>query len=557
LFQLRPHVDPEILVRRVRLILYVSLGVLTLFALSDVFISPAKILQLWALKLPVYLWNGLMLAALSRGLTVEKTILVGLATVTANISASAVSGIFTGDAVSTQMLCMAALLTTALGVPWGGRAQAVAAILAIAAMTANAWVVGEIGYAFVASLTTICASVLIGDRLRASHEVQHALRQELEESERFIRNVTDQLPALIAYVDTQERYRFINRAQAEWARLRRAEILGKRIGDIADPSIHALLAPHIRTALDGRRSTFELVDVRSPADEPRSLAAVLEPDIGADGAVRGFFCLLSDITERRHAEESARRQQAELAHVLRVSTMGEMTAALAHELNQPLAAIAAYAATCAAWAEAGPTAAGEVRAAANLVADEAVRAGEIIRRLERLIRKVPPRCDRVEPAELIAHAVALVRAEARSAGIRIESDVGKTLPAIHVDAIQIEQVLINLLLNAIQALERSDAQPQAIRIDAKECSDGSLRIVIRDNGPGIPRELRDRIFEPYFTTRNEGLGMGLAISRSIVESHEGRLYLDETTGNEDGAAFVLELPIRRAERAAAGGAGSA
>lgn len=550
LIRLRPHVDPQILLRRVQLMIHVSLVVLTMFAISDAFILPSQLPVLWAMKVPLFLFYGFLLAALSRGPSVEKTILIGLVALSSNTVGSAVSATFTGDAVSTQMLCMGALVTTAFFVPWGGHAQAIAAAVAVAAMATNAFVVGALGYHFVAALGMIGTSVFVSDRLRASHEVHHALRLELEASERFIRNLTDQLPALIAYVDTEERYRFVNRAQVEWTRLRRFELLGRRIGDIADPAIYARLAPHIRNALDGRRSIFELVDIQSPADEPRSLAAVLEPDIDANGSVRGFFCLLSDITERRQAEESARRQQAELAHVLRVSTMSEMTAALAHELNQPLAAIAAYAATCAAWAESGPSAAAEVRASANLLADEALRAGEIIRRLERLVRKVPPQSDRVDPAGLIAHAVALVRAEARSAGICIDSDVAERLPAIHVDPIQIEQVLVNVFLNAIQSLERSDtaAQTKSILVHATDSGDGNLRIVIRDNGPGVPPELRDRIFEPYFTTRNEALGMGLAISRSIVESHEGRFYLDHSCDDARGAMFVLELPFGTAER---------
>jgi len=522
--------------------LYGSIAAVAIFALSDPFLEPEFAPELWTLKFPAFVAYGILLWMLRRVRTVEHTVAIGLTLVLGGAVGTSVSGVVTGDVISTQMLSMTGVLITALAVPWGGFAQGIAAVMVTVAMVANVVLVGTAGYPFVAALAIIAVSIIIADVISRGHAGERRLRREIEESQRFLLQMTDQLPALIAYVDTHERYQFTNRAQADWTRLMRAELLHKRIRDIASPEAYALLERHIRAALSGERAAFE-IEALSPADEMRCLAGVLEPDIDAAGKVRGFFSLLSDVTDRKRAEELARQHQSELAHVLRVSTMGEMTSALAHELNQPLTAIAAYAASCAAWASESTREGSEIRRSAHLAADEALRAGEIIHRLQRLVRKVEPKYESIDPSALVDHAVALVRAEAHYANIRIVRRVAEDLPEVNVDAIQIEQVLVNLLLNAIQAIERSHERDGVIYVRVEPSPESSLRVRVEDNGPGVAPEARRRIFEPYVTTRSEGLGLGLAISRSIIESHQGRIWIEDNEDESRGATFAFDLPI--------------
>ncbi len=529
---------PDLLRKRTRLIFLICTGGLTVFAIGDLVVNPDTIATLWLLKAPLYVTYGLLLWLLPRTRTERQIIALGLLSVVAGVAGTAISGMVTGDVVSTQMLCMMGMLVTALAVPWGGSAQAVASAIATAGIAANTIVVGEFDYPLFAALAAMGASVLIADRLARSHQGELSLRRELEQSERFLREITDNLPALIAYVDTEERYRFVNRAQAHWTRLSRDEILGRKVADIASPEMYAVLAPLLHRALSGRRTELQ-IEAPSPQDEVRSLDGLLEPNRDENGSVHGLFCLLNDVTDRKQAERAARQQQAELAHLLRVHTMGEMAAAFAHELNQPLAAIAAYAASCATRAESLGTSGSEISRSANRVAAEALRAGEIIRRLQRLVRKVEPHWEHVEPRALIERARALVQSEAANAGIQIDIECEADLPALHADAIQLEQVFVNLLLNAVQAIERGRGGQAHVRVRVGT-NGGHVRFTFVDQGPGIAAEMRGKLFEPYETTKEHGLGMGLAISRSIIQSHEGRIWNEEHARE---TTFVVELPV--------------
>jgi len=156
---------------------------------------------------------------------------------------------------------------------------------------------------------------------------------------------------------------------------------------------------------------------------------------------------------------------------------------------------------------------------------------------------VEPKYESIDPSALVDHAVALVRAEAHYANIRIVRRVAEDLPEVNVDAIQIEQVLVNLLLNAIQAIERSHERDGVIYVRVEPSPESSLRVRVEDNGPGVAPEARRRIFEPYVTTRSEGLGLGLAISRSIIESHQGRIWIEDNEDESRGATFAFDLPI--------------
>jgi PAS domain S-box-containing protein len=258
-----------------------------------------------------------------------------------------------------------------------------------------------------------------------------------------------------------------------------------------------------------------------------------------------YTLVLRDITLRRKTEARARQHQAQLAQVSRVSLAGEMAGALAHELSQPLTAIAAFARGCLRLL-AGPVPEPEtLYEGVSEVVQQAERAGDVLGRLREFMRGGAPQRAFVEVGPLIDAAVGLARAEAVQNDIEIVARVDPALPPVFADHIEIEQVLLNLLRNAIDAIATADGEERLIVLEARCTSGCAVRISVADSGPGVIDEVAKRLFEPFVTTKPEGMGMGLSISRSIVESHGGRLRLVERVGS--GPTFVFELPTDRRE----------
>jgi len=248
---------------------------------------------------------------------------------------------------------------------------------------------------------------------------------------------------------------------------------------------------------------------------------------------------IGQFIERKQAEDALHRAQAELAHVTRVATLGELTASIAHEINQPLAAVVNNATACVHWLAAQNLE--EARQSAESVIADGHRAGEIIARIRALAKKAPSRKDWVDVNETILEVVALARSEVQSNGVSLRSRLAEDLPLILGDRIQLQQVLLNLIINAIEAMnEVSDAPRELFIASAKDDSQGVL-VAVRDSGPGLDLGGLDRLFHAFYTTKPQGMGMGLAISRSIVEAHGGRLWA--TANVPHGAVFQFTLPI--------------
>jgi two-component system sensor kinase FixL len=275
-----------------------------------------------------------------------------------------------------------------------------------------------------------------------------------------------------------------------------------------------------------------------------------------DATGRKFTGILRDLTERKQAAQWRREHESQLAHMLRANTAGEAAASLAHQLNQPLAALANDIATCQARLGAGR--APGVRALLKHATAEAQRAGAILRRFRDLIRKKPPQLERVDLRSIIVDASELMRPEmARhhvAFDVRLPSD---PLP-VSVDRVEIEQVILNLMQNALDAVQAASRRGQisvrAIRLHATRDVGELARVSVEDNGPGIPVEVADRLFEPFFTTKKGGLGMGLTIARTLVETHRGRIWV-ERRPRQRGAAVRFTLPLRTAPEGGKGGNG--
>ena len=254
-----------------------------------------------------------------------------------------------------------------------------------------------------------------------------------------------------------------------------------------------------------------------------------------------YIGTVMDVTERRRAEEALRRAQADLEHVNRVTTMGELTASLAHEVNQPIAAAVTNAKTCLRWLARDHPDLEEARAAATRIVNDATRAAEIISRVRQLFKKGAPEWELVDINEVIRDMVFLLRNEATRYSISVRTELAADLPQVMGDRVQLQQVLMNLIMNAIDAMKSVDGVRE-LAIKSQRAKNCQLLASVSDTGVGLPAQEADQIFDAFFTTKPHGTGMGLRISRSIVESHGGRLWATANLGR--GATFHLSLPVQ-------------
>ena len=270
-------------------------------------------------------------------------------------------------------------------------------------------------------------------------------------------------------------------------------------------------------------------EIRQPEQELLNMMATLGSQIG-------------QFIERKQAEDALHHAQAELAHVTRVATLGEMTASIAHEINQPLSAVVNSASACLRWLEAQKL--DEARRSVSRVIAEGHRAGEIIARIRSLAKKAPPEKDWLNINETIREVIALARSELQRNGVALDtrlSDDVHYVPLIFADRIQLQQVILNLIINAIEAMSGAADGPRELLIRSGIAESQRVLVAVRDSGPGLDPKSLDRLFDAFYTTKPQGLGMGLAICRSIIDAHGGRLW---ATANDDrGATFQFTLPI--------------
>jgi PAS domain S-box-containing protein len=271
------------------------------------------------------------------------------------------------------------------------------------------------------------------------------------------------------------------------------------------------------------------------------------PVLNASGDVVQFVGTIFDVTERKQAErerERLRQVQADLAHINRATTMGELTASLAHEINQPIAAAVTDARTCLRWLGREQPDIGEARESAARMVKAVTRASDIISRLRQLFKKGAPQTGVVDMSEVIQEMVVLLRSEAARYSVSIQTELSADSPRVMADRVQLQQVLMNLMLNGIEAMHDSKNAGQ-LTIRSLSSEGGQLLISVSDTGVGLPPEQADQIFNAFFSTKAQGTGMGLSISRSIVESHGGRLWATSNPGG--GTTFNFTLPAAEAK----------
>jgi PAS domain S-box-containing protein len=253
-----------------------------------------------------------------------------------------------------------------------------------------------------------------------------------------------------------------------------------------------------------------------------------------------------DITERKQAHETQLALQSELAHAARVSTLGVLTASIAHEVNQPLGAILTNGEAALRWLRRDVPDLNEAQTALNRVVASANRAGDIVTRIRTLLKKAPPAPDRLNLAELIEESVLLVARELQRHDVILRREIEPRLPAVLGDRVQLQQVLINLMVNAVQAMAETHEKTRTLVVRVRRRADVA-QVTVLDSGPGLEPGAIDRVFQPFFTSKRDGMGMGLTISRMAVEAHGGRLWASGHGGQ--GAAFHFTVPLADARTA--------
>jgi two-component system sensor kinase FixL len=273
----------------------------------------------------------------------------------------------------------------------------------------------------------------------------------------------------------------------------------------------------------------------------RHLHHLAQAVLDGDNRVVKYIGTIHDITDRRRAEDDARVLQERLTHFSRLSTMGEMAAGLAHEINQPLSAIATYARACQRLIAQPDSDTDDVVAALEQINAQALRAGEVIRRLRNFVKNREVKREPVDCARLLEDLSTLAETDARLHNIRLRLECVESLPTVYADPIQLQQVVLNLVRNAIDAMVEAPEDRREVVLSTRLDADGEVEVTVADRGTGLAPEATEHLFNPFFTTKASGTGLGLAISRSIVRAHGGRLW--HTPNDDCGVRFHFTLPV--------------
>src|SRR5215468_7259018 len=507
------------------------------------------------------------------------------------------AGIVHGDVAPTAITLVGLALVAAATLPWGPLPQAIVATIAGVAIAANSYLVeGNFGppsgQAAGAVVLGVVLSVVLAVELqrhrmqllienlrrrqaerrlaqlnaeleqrvvqrtaeldataaRLAREVTEHQRavEEMRESQRRLQGVLDHAMAAIYLRDAEGRYLLVNRHWEALAERRAEDVIGKRLEDIMPAEAVQALQAHDREILESGTS-LQFEETVPRADGVHTYVSVKFPQFDHDGHAVGVWGISTDITERKRAEEQARQHQAELAHVLRLGTMGEMAAGLAHEINQPLGAVTNYARGSVLRLRSGTLASAELLPVLEAIAQESLRAGEIIRRVRDLVRKEPGEQKPADLNVLVRESAQFVESDARHHGIRIQLDLAADLRPVTCNGVQIEQVLLNLLRNAVEPVQSAANGDGCVVVSTEAAARDAIAVSVCDNGVGLPEAAAD-VFAAFYSTKADGLGMGLSISRSIIEVHRGRLW---ATRNPDrGTTFRFTLPVGETAAAA-------
>lgn len=392
----------------------------------------------------------------------------------------------------------------------------------------------------------VLAGVVLWSLWALRRHVQHRLvaEQALREEHAFRKAMEDSVQTGLRARDLEGRITHVNRAFCAMVGWREDELTGRLppMPYWVDEEIEATRALHDRIlAGEGPPRGFEVPFKRRNGEVFPALIHEA-PLIDAQGKQTGWMSSIVDVSDQKRAEDMVRQQQERLQATARLVAMGEMASSLAHELNQPLAAIASYNAGCLNMLRSGKADLHDIDTALTKSTEQAQRAGRIIRRIYEFVRRAEPKSEQCDITQLVDEMIGLIEPDARRHGIRIARRVAPDLPSIQGDRVLLGQALLNLMRNGIDAMRDIDTENRQLMV-VVGLEDDQLHLSIADRGSGVPADLVARLFEPFFTTKAEGMGMGLNICRSVVEGHQGRLWTESNP--EGGSIFHVLLPTNR------------
>lgn len=366
------------------------------------------------------------------------------------------------------------------------------------------------------------------------------LYESLQSSEDRLRRVINAIPAYVWSTLPDGSVDFVNQRLSDSTGLSAEELSKAGWSSIIHPDDLGRYITEWQSALATGEPTEGEVRVRTALRRYRWMLVRNVPLRDVPGKIIKWYGTGIDIEDRKEAEESLRAAQTELAHVNRVTTMGELTATLAHEVNQPIAAASINANVCLRLLKREEPDLEEASRAASRMVGDVNRAAEIITRVRQFFRKGSTPREPLDLNELIRGMTVILRNELTQHSVGVQMDLDEQLPPVMADRVQLQQVLMNLMINGIDAMKNVDGVRQ-LTLTSECAEDNLLLISVQDTGPGLPVEHADQIFTTFFTTKNYGTGMGLSISRSIIESHGGRLWAGSKS--ERGASFQFTLPV--------------
>jgi PAS domain S-box-containing protein len=367
-------------------------------------------------------------------------------------------------------------------------------------------------------------------------------QEELSASERLTRHIFESAPDGMVVIGPDYRYQRGNPVYERNWNMPADAIVGLHVSDLHGQEVfERLLKPKLDRCFAGEEVSF--AEWFTNARGRFYFSVIYAPlRLGSD-RVEAALAITRDLTDHMLASQALREAEAALARVNRVTTLGVLAASIAHEVNQPLGAMITSAGACTRWLAAEPPELDKARSALQRIVSDGSRAGQVVDRIRALVNRQAPRRVRVDLNQAILEVIALTRDEIRRNAIVLETSLGPDVPVIEGDRVQLQQVVLNLVVNAIEAMGGGRLQPRELAIASAPQGEDAVTVEVRDSGPGFDPEQAQRLFEAFYTTKEQGIGMGLSISRSIIEAHGGRLEV--TPNPPHGAVFRFSLPVRQ------------
>jgi PAS domain S-box-containing protein len=362
--------------------------------------------------------------------------------------------------------------------------------------------------------------------------------EQLRKSEEFNRRIIENSPECVKILDPDGTLTYMSPAGMQMLELDEFIIKGRNILEFLGGRDKKAGMEALARARAGGIGTFHGM-VRTRFGREKWFDAVVSPMLDANGKVESLLAISRDVTERRAAEDALRDTQAQLARVSRAMTLGALTSTIAHEVSQPLAAVLLNARACQRLLDGGPANLPAARDCIDEMERNARHASEIITRVRTLVTKAPAQHNRLDVNEVIGDVLALVRDDVASAGVVLFTELESDLPSVEGDRVQLQQVLLNLIRNGIEAMLDNGELPRRLVIRSRRATGHSVEVEVRDSGLGLAPGDEERIFDAFYTTKTDGTGLGLAMSRSIVDAHGGRLWA--ATNPDGGATFRFVL----------------